>query len=213
MSMTNKEIDSIISRIKDAKKRCEELVKDENADARLRKLAGNGTSIFEELVSDMCAYTDSVFEDKFKNSNLTEMRENANSREEYQEKYENLELNRKMAHNSLIISVKTSDLVCRKIGVPEIYGKLPKEFQNDVSVILDESNRYMPGVLETRHGIAEWAWDFVIGCIIDMNVEIDPNSSRVTDYKNDKEKFEDVQKKFNSEKAKKMIQDLTEPER
>lgn len=213
MSMTNKEVDSIITRIKNARKRCKELSKDEKADARLRKLASHGEEIYEDLVTDMCAYTDSVFEDKFKNSNLTEMRENANSREEYQEKYETLELNRKTAHNTLITSIKMADLVCRRVGVPEIYGKIPKEFQDDTSIILDEANRYMPGVLETRHGIAEWTWDFVIGCIIDMNIEIDPNSSRNTDYKNDKEKFEDVQKNFDSEKTKRMIQDLTEPER
>lgn len=214
MSMTNREVDSIINRIRNARKKCKELSKREDIDKTLKTMAEYGDDVILYFVEAMCRYTDSVFEDKSKNISITSLRERCNSREEYQEKFEEIEKNRKSAHNNLITSIKVTDMICRKVGVPEIYGRLPERYKNDVSEVLKEENRGMPGVLDLRHDIANWTWDFVIGCIIDMNVELDQNVnvSHKKDYQNDIDAFEGVQNTFDSKKAKKMIQDLTEPE-
>lgn len=212
MSMTNREVDSIISRIRNAREKCSELSKRDDIDKTLKDTAEYGDDVILDFIEAMCRYTDSVFEDKSKNISITSLRERCNSQEEYQAKFEEIEKNRKSAHNNLITSIKVTDLICRKIGVPEIYGKLPEKYKNDISEVLKEENRGMHGVLDLRHDIANWTWDFVIGCIIDMNVELVQNVSNKKDYQNDIDAFESIQKGFDSKKVKKMIEDLTEPE-
>ncbi len=212
MSMTNREVDSIINKIRNARTKCSELSKRDDIDKTLKDTAEFGDDVILDFIEAMCRYTDSVFEDKSKNIGITSLRESCNSQEEYQAKFEEIEKRRKSAHNNLITSIKVVDLVCRKIGVPEIYGKLPEKYKNNIGEVLKEENRGMPGVLDLRHDIANWTWDFVIGCIIDMNVELDPNVSNKKDYQNDIEAFESIQDGFESKKVEKMLEDLTEPE-
>lgn len=210
MPMTNREIDEIIRNIRNAKIRCAEVEKDESFDKKTRAMASCGKEIFDELVSDMCTYTDTVFLDKSKNSDLNSFRENCNSIEEYKDKFETLEKNRKSAHNALITSVKMADFLCEKVGAEKIYGKIPEKYQNDISEVLDPDCRDVPGVVEIRHDIATWTWEFVIGSVIDMNIDITPNSARNEDYKTDRETIENLQEKFNSREAKRLIERLTD---
>ena len=65
-----------------------------------------------------------------------------------------------------------------------------------------------------RHGIASWTFDFILGCAIAQNMEIDSDISHSKDsYQNDRETFENVQKDLNVSATRKMIEDITEPER
>lgn len=214
MSMTNKEIDSIIEKIRNARKRCQEITDDNTiTDGQLKDTAEFGDDVICELIKSMCDYTVAVFDDKSNKLNRTSLME-SNQREDYIDIFEAAEKRRKSEHNDLITSIKVADLVCRQIGVPEIYGKLPDKYKNDVSEVLKAENRDKPGVLEVRHGIANWTFDFILGCAIAQNMEIDSDISHSKDsYQNDRETFENAQKDLNVSATRKMIEDITEPER
>lgn len=185
--MTNGEINGILNRIKELRKVDEDIAND--------------------LINALCKYTSSVFDDSFKDANITGMRENANSLEEYQQKVEEIELNRKSAHDDLISSIKVADMLCRMSGIQEIYGELPEEYQKDTTGLMGEANRKNPGVVETRHNIAEWAWGFITGAVISMDIDI----SNI-DYSNDINDFKKVGETYSDKKARKVLDDLTNPE-
>lgn len=185
--MTNGEINGILNRIKELRKIDEDIVKD--------------------LINSLCRYTKSVFDDNFKTANITRIRENANSLEEYQQKVEEIELNRKMAHDRLITDIKVADMFCRMSGIQEIYGELPKEYQKDTTGLMGEANRKNPGVVETRHNIAEWAWGVITGAVISMDLDITG-----IDYSKDINDFKQVGETYSDKKARKILDDLTNPE-
>lgn len=214
MSMTNKEIDSILEKIRNARKRCQEITDDNTiTDSQLKDTAEFGDDVICELIRSMCDYTVAVFEDKSNKVNRIDLM-GVNQQEDYIDIFETAEKRRKSEHNNLITSIKVADLVCRQIGVPEIYGQLPDKYKNDVSEVLKAENRDKPGVLEVRHGIANWTFDFILGCAIVQNLEIDSDISHdKDDYQNNRETFENVQKNLNVSNTRKMIEDITEPER
>ena len=189
-NMSNREIDSILSRIK-----------------TLRGTSKLGNSIACDLIDSLCKYTSSVFEDNFKDANRTKLRENANSLEDYREKVEGIELTRKLSHDTLITNLKVADMLCRKRGIPEIYGELPKEFQDNVSGLMGNENRNNPGVVETRHAIADWAWGFMTGAVISLDIDISG-----MDYDKNAEDIQKMGETYSAPKAKRRLDQMTDPE-
>ena len=190
-NMSNREIDGILSRIK-----------------TLKSQSSMHASIAEQLIDSMCAYTSSVFEDNYQRSNSLQMRENANSISEYQRQFVEIDSGRKIAHDALITMIKMADFVCRKTGIPEIYGELPEQFKDDVSGLMGKENRDKPGVVETRHGIANWTWGFITGAVISMDIDIEGR-----DYSRNMQDIRDMGSAYKPSRAKKLLNELTEPDR
>ncbi|MBO5179167.1 MAG: DUF3232 domain-containing protein [Clostridia bacterium] len=186
--MTNREIDGILYKIRD-----------------LKNSGSTGKMVAEMLIDSMCSYTSSVFEDNYKDANLTKLRESANSLEEYQAKIEEIELRRKSNHDELIGNIKMADMLCRRQKLPEIYGELPEEYKENIDGLMGEENRKRPGVVETRHAIADWAWSFMVGAVISMDIDINN-----LDYEKNPGDMQKIGEVYSAPKAKRRLTQMTE---
>lgn len=168
--MSGREVDRTIHRIKDALKVADGILKDSTSTVEQRGDAIGLKDSVEDLINAMCNYTRCVFIDKYKNKTRKQMIENANTVEDYQTECENIEKARKSAHDDLISKVKLADWSCRDIGVAEIYGELPEQYKENIDGLIGEKNRTRE-VVKIRHAIADWTWDFVLGCTVAMTLE------------------------------------------
>ena len=206
--MTNTELNNVIKRMRNAKLKASEVLKATTSTLEEREDASELLEEVDGLVKSMCEYTASVFNDERKNIKRTEMIRNANSIEEYQSMSENIERTRKSAHDDLIRRIKLTDLLCKINGTDEIYGQLPEEYKMDTSGLMGSKNRAKPGVVETRHAIADWTWQVVLGCTVEMYMEIG-------DYDKGFNEMESVSNVYNkkvggAKGAKKMIDEMLE---
>lgn len=194
-----------------AKKRCDKILAEskneierEDAEFLLEK--------FEQLIDSMVEYTDVVFDDNISKINRVEKYSNSSELTDIQKEMESIERRRKFSHDALITNVRMIDSACRLVGVDEIYGKLPEKYRNDASGLIGNENRKNPGVVETRHAIADWAWDFVLGCTVAF--QLDLNDMNYQKNLDDKEKIAETFKKSGgTQNAKKRIKDIISFER
>lgn len=204
------EVDRTLRKIKNVREYCERTIKEEKDPQKVEDAKELQEGVLD-LVKLMSEYTETVFDDNIKDATRQKMMEEANTIREYQEKCENIEKRRKNAHDSMIIQLKMTDQMCREAGVNEIYGRLPEEYREDTSGLMGEKNRSNHGVVETRHAIAKWAWDFVLGSTVAMTLDLaEMNYEKNLD---DREKIaEEFKRMGGAETAKKMIDDMTRPE-
>lgn len=205
------EVDRTLKRIKNARAYCQKTLS-ESKDENELDYASELQEAITSLIGCMAEYTESVFDDEIKNATRQKMIEDANTVRDYQIKCEEIEKRRKISHDDLIRQIKITDMICREMGVSEIYGKLPEEYRKDTTGLMGEANRRNPGVVETRHAIANWAWNVVLGSTVEMTLDI----SNMDYEKNleDREKLAEEFKRMGGvEAAKRMMKEITEPER
>ncbi len=204
------EVDKTLRRIKAVRTYCDKTIK-ESKDSNEIEDAKDLQEFVLSLIEAMAKYTASVFDDEIKNVTRKKMIEESNSVREYQEKCEQIERTRKSCHDNLIIQIKVTDILCRLVGVEEIYGKLPEEYRKDTAGLMGDKNRRNPGVVETRHAIADWTWDVVLGSTVAMTLDIDE-----MDYNKDLDDREKIAEEFKRlggvASAKRAIKEMTEPE-
>ena len=204
------EVDRTLRRIKDARAHCEKIIKVSKNSEEIDD-ANTLLQDLSELITSMSEYTETVFDDEIKNLTRQKMIEEASTIRDYQIKCEEIERRRKSSHNDLILHVKLTDGMCRNLGISEIYGKLPEEYKKDTSGLMGNENRRNPGVVETRHAIADWAWEVVLGSTVAMTLDL----AEMNYEKNleDREKIaEEFKRLGGAEAAKKMIDDMTRPD-
>lgn len=206
--MTNREIDEILRRIKRLREYCENVIKNPNSTQDEKEDAQDTEKMVQDLIKSMCAYTNSVFDDNYTKATRVQLLEKSNSVEEYQQYCENIDKDRRTKHDSLIGNIKLVDMICREYGIAEIYGELPKEYQNDISGLIGEEKRKTPGVVETREAIANWTWNFVLGCTVSMALDFDAidYEKNMTDMAKITQTYKDVGAKYN---AKRLIDEMT----
>lgn len=204
------EVDSTLKRIRNARKVAEEKLKsattlEEREDAKDLK------DYVEKLVDQMCKYTETVFRDNKKNYTRTQLMNNMD-RKDYQVYCEEIERARKVNHDALITQVRMTDDMCEYMGVEPIYGRLPEKYKKDSSLLMGTENRGKEGVVETRHAIADWAWDVTIGSTVALYIDI--SELNYNQNKEDMDKIADTyHQKFGAKNdAKNMINKMTEPE-
>lgn len=205
------EVDSTLRRIKNAKKFAEEKLKTAKT-VEEREDAEDLRDFVNKLVTQMCEYTESVFRDNTKNLTRSQLSKEMD-RKEFQDYCEGLERNRKISHDALITQVKMTDELCEELGIEPIYGKLPERFKNDTSLLMGSKNREKDGVVETRHAIADWTWDVVIGSTVALYIDV-----RGLDYNSNKEDMNTITESYHRDvggkiEAKKLIDEMTESER
>lgn len=161
-------VDNTIRKIRSARQRGKEILAN-SKDELEREDAEFLLEQIDTLVKSMLDYTETVFDDNISKSNRNQ---DSYELDDRQKLMEGVERRRKIAHDGLITDVRLTDSICRNMGIEEIYGKLPKEYQDDVSGLLGEENRKRPGVVETRHAIADWAFDFVLGCTVAFELNL-----------------------------------------
>lgn len=204
-------VDSTIKKIALAKKQCQKVLA-ESKDEMEREDAELLLEQLERLVNSMVEYTDVVFDHNMSKATRENSYSNSENLLDTQKEMEKIERRRKICHDALITDVRMTDSACRLVGVDEIYGKLPKEYQNDSSGLLGDENRKNPGVVETRHAIADWAWDFVLGCTVAFQLDLEDMNYQKN--LNDREKISETYKKTGGAMgAKKQIKDIVSFER
>ena len=210
--MTNTEFNKIARRIKNAREYCSKMSKDDNLTAEEREDIEFFQDDIEKLIKDMCNYTCSVFDDNYKNANRAQMAEEYDDVIDFQRVCEDIERMRKNSHDALIIQIKVTDNACRVAGLEEIYGELPEEYRKDTSGLMGDKNRSNPGVVETRHAIADWCFDFVLAATVGMYMDLDEldYNKNVEDYKTVSEDFK--YKRGGHMGAEKIIKEMTDPD-
>lgn len=204
-------VDSTIKKIALAKKQCQKVLA-ESKDEMEREDAELLLEQLERLVNSMVEYTDVVFDHNMSKATRENSYSNSENLLDTQKEMEKIERRRKICHDALITDVRMTDTACRLVGVDEIYGKLPKEYQNDSSGLFGDENRKNPGVVETRHAIADWAWDFVLGCTVAFQLDLEDMNYQKN--LNDREKISETYKKTGGAMgAKKQIKDIVSFER
>ncbi len=186
-------VDNTIRKIKYAKQHCNKILVESKDDTE-KEDANDLLQQIDVLIKDMLQYTESVFDDNLNKMSCSKDIQDSYDIEDKQKILEGIDRRRKATHDALIIDVRLTDSLCRFVGVDEIYGKLPKEYQNDVSGLLGQKNRENPGVVETRHAIADWAFDFVLGCTVAF--ELDLNEMNYNKNLEDREKVAKTFKKM-----------------
>ena len=171
--MTNSEINGFLRRVKAARKFFDKKLENSSLSDEEREDIELDESLISKLINDMCNYTISVFDDNYKNANRDAFRKSFNEVSDYQRAFEDIERSRKNTHNVLITDIKMVDNMCKRNGLEEICGLLPEQYRKDTSGLMGDKNRSDPGVVETRHKIAKWTWDIVIGCSIGMSMDKD----------------------------------------
>lgn len=182
--MTNREIDMALQSIRDIRAKAKELRKGQ--DEEDKELGEELEEALSSTVTSMFSYTDSVFLMNQTKALRDILQENL-SREDYISEIENSEKRRKNAHNTLISNLKVMNLYCDMVGLPAFYSGFPEKYKKDVSELLKPENRSLPDVLETRHAIAKWTWDFCISTTIGIQMGKD-----LSEYQN----LEDVQRDY-----------------
>lgn len=204
-------VDSTIKKIALAKKQCQKVLAESKYEME-REDAELLMEQLERLVNSMVEYTDVVFDHNMSKATRENSYSNSENLLDTQKEMEKIERRRKICHDALITDVRMTDSACRLVGVDEIYGKLPKEYQNDSSGLLGDENRKNPGVVETRHAIADWAWDFVLGCTVAFQLDLEDMNYQKN--LNDREKISETYKKTGGAMgAKKQIKDIVSFER
>ena len=166
--------------------------------------------LVSNFVDSMCQYTTAAFKERKKSAIRNQMMRDGESGEEIRTIGEQLEKNRKNSHDMLILQTKRIDLVCREYGLPEIYGKIPEEYKKDISGLLGEKNRKNPGVVEARHDLANWTWDFILSCTICMDLEtnIDMEDLDIEKNREDFEKAAEIYERVDKKSGVKNIMHL-----
>ncbi len=207
--MTNREIDDIINKIKRLKKEIK------NNPALSEEDREDDIYMVDEFIDAMCDYSSATFDDKEKNLKRNKMINDGVSQKDIIATSERIEFARKTAHDNLILRLRMVDAECRRYGIPEIYGKIPDKYKDDSSGLIGEKNRKNPGVVETRHEIADWTWNFIMGCTACMDLgldtkidELDFNNNR--DYEKISEAYNRVNKTVG---AKKILHELIDDEK
>ena len=210
--MTNTEFNKIVRRKKAAREYCSKMSKDDNLTDEEREDIEFLQDDIEKLIKDMCNYTCSVFDDNYKNANRAQMAEEYAEVQDFQRVCEDIERTRKNSHDALIIQIKVTDNACRAAGLEEIYGELPEEYRKDTSGLMGDKNRSNPGVVETRHAIADWCFDFVLAATVGMYMDLDEldYNKNVEDYKTVSEDFK--YKRGGRSGAEKIIKEMTDPD-
>lgn len=198
--MTNREVNAILKRIKDAKSYWKNYGQKEDISDDKKLLAKDSYEAVDDLIDKMCSYTCAVFDDKLKG--FIRIDDNLEVKDR-QEKIQEIERTRKLRHDALITQIKMVDKMCRMEGVDEIYGELPKEYRENVSGLMGDENREKPGVVETRHAIAKWTFDFVLSCSVGMYLDLGE-----LDFENNPDDFRAISSKIKGEK--KMQKDIKE---
>mgnify|MGYP002516111011 FL=1 len=163
--MTERDIDRILRSIKDVREYLIKRKNDTSISEEERGWAESDEKAITDLIECMADYTASVFDDNFK-SITRDAYSKERSADEWRTKSEEIERRRKLTHDALIGKIKMADGICRDSGLEEIYGELPDEYKKDTRGLLGDENRSKPGVVETRHKIADWVFQFTLGCAI-----------------------------------------------
>lgn len=204
------EVDATLRRIKDAREFAEKRLKTETSKEE-REDAQDLKNCIDRLIKLMCDYTETVFMDNEKNYSRTQLLKRMD-RSEYQSYCENLERSRKTCHDALITQVRMTDSLCDELGLKPIYGELPEQYQKDSSLLMGSENRAKPGVVETRHAIADWAWDVTIGSTVALYIDVSE-----LDYEKNISDLEKISSAYHhiggKKQADRMIQEMTEPEK
>ena len=210
--MTNTEIDRIINRIKKARAYAEKKLNDPNVSDEEREDAEFLKDDIEKLIEDMCYYTASVFDDNYKKYDFQQMVAQYTEVDDFQRASEEIEKRRKSNHDRLILQIKVVDNACKREGLEEIYGELPDKYRRDTSGLMGDDNRKKPGVVETRHAIADWCFEFVLSATVGMYMELDELNFEKNegDYKTVSEDFK--YKRGGKKAAKEMIMKLSDPD-
>lgn len=204
--MTNSEINKYLRRIKDARSLCKNVMQDEKSSQDEKEEMEFFEDTLLSLIEKMCNYTRCVFDDNFKNATRNTMMKDANSINDYQRKMEEIERERKSSHDTLIITIRIVDSFCERLGIEPIYGELPEQYKKDTTGLMGEENRSKPGVVETRHAIADWAFDLVCGATIAEYMDL-------KDYNKSFESYQSLAKGVKSNRnMKNMIEEMTNPD-
>lgn len=203
--LTERDIDRTLRRIKDAREFYRKKQNDQSLSEDDRELSEDNETAIVRLIDGMCEYVASVFDDNLKGIVRQAYVEEGRN-EDWRAECERIEFGRKTSHDALISNIKLCDLICRNDGLEEIYGELPEEYKKDTSGLMGPENRSKPGVVETRHNIADWTFQFILGCsILDVINK---------DYENDREVYTEISKSYNQIGRKgvaKNIKEMTEP--
>ncbi len=203
--MTERDVDRILIRIKNAREYYAKRKNDTTLEEDDREWAGDNEEAILDLIDDMAVYTASVFDDNFKNI-TREAYAKERRTEDWKAECEQIEFRRKTTHDALILKIKMVDLICNRDGLEEIYGELPDEYKHDTSGLMGEKNRSKPGVLETRHKIADWVFQFTLSCAVidaldrDYENDIDAYAENASSYR-----------KIGSKGVAKRIKEMTDP--
>ncbi len=203
--MTERDVDRILRKIRDAREYYVKRKNDTTLSEEDREWAEDDEEAILSLIDDMAEYTSSVFDDNFKNI-TREAYVKERRTEDWKCECEQIEFRRKTAHDALISKIKMVDLICRHDGLEEIYGELPDEYKHDTSGLMGEENRSKPGVVETRHKIADWVFQFTLGCAVIDALD--------RDYENDLEAYAENARlygKIGSKGVAKMTKEMTNP--
>lgn len=203
--LTDRDIDRILIRIKDAREYYHQRKNDKNLSEDDREWAADNGDAILMLIDNMCEYVSLVFDDNFKNITRQEYAKERRN-DEWKAECERIEFGRKSEHDALITNIKLVDLICRRDGLKEIYGELPEEYKNNTSGLMGAENRSKPGVVETRHKIADWTFQFVLGCAVIDALD--------RDYDNDIEAYTELSesyRKIGKNKMSRRIEEMTEP--
>ncbi len=202
--MTNREIDETIQKIRTlnlAIKQNPNITEEERKD---------DLYIVSNFVDSMCQYTTAAFKERKKSAIRNQMMRDGESGEEIRAMGKKLDSDRIASHNELLRLTRIVDSICREYGLPEIYGKIPEEYKNDISGLLGSENRKNPGVVETRHGLANWTWDFILSCTICMDLEtnIDMEDLDIEKNREDFEKAAEIYERVDKKSGVKDIMHL-----
>ncbi len=199
-------VDSTIKKMALAKEKCQKILAESKNEIE-REDAEFLLDQLELLVNSMVEYTDVVFDHNMSKATRENSYSSSENLVDTQKEMEKIERRRKICHDALITDVRMTDTACRLVGVDEIYGKLPKEYREDSSGLLGEENRKNSGVVETRHAIADWAWDFVLGCTVAFQLDLEDMNYQKN--LSDREKISETYKKSGGAvSAKKQIKDI-----
>ena len=202
--MSNSEFNKIFRRIKEALSRANWL-EQHSTDDMEKDDAEFAKDAISDLINAIFEYTRTVFLMNKNDKNRAQLFEN-NDRSAAIAIIEAGEKKRKSAHNNLISCIKVADVSCGLIGVEPIHGELlgelkkmyeankgypkdhPRHMENDKdsSILCKESNRDLDAytddkgktrkVVDIRHDIANWAWDFSLDFIVGITLGMDIDS-------------------------------------
>lgn len=201
--MTNREFDSILKRIGNAKKKAKDIISNPNSTEDEIDDAEILSDSVDDLINCMFEYTDHVFMMGVNGRYHTNELDSSDYKSEIIKIINKAEDDRTLKHYTIITAIKVADKVCREVGLPEIYGELPEKYQEDTGALKDKSNEE---ALKVRNKIKGWTFNFCLNATIGVTLGRDCLDYSDFDVEQDYKAFqEDAEDYFKSKQQGKKI--------
>lgn len=198
MGLSNSEINGILRRLSKAREVARE--KDKIEDEPFYE------STIDDFISSMCKYTKSAYTHEIaRASSRNTSIQDSHDQKDFAEELQSLDYNRKLNHTSFLTNAILSCRICDQLGVERIIDIIPEKYINDSqNNSIDDMKNHSPELRQFRHAAAEWCFDLVIACSLDIDIDLN---------RNDYEGAQKISSSFNEKSAKDHLKKLTEPSR